>query len=517
MTSRNWGLIRSGAQFEGLMRTVVHFEDPESILFGRPGKDGGQDARSGDETMVFQAKFVGTQTSAAVFKEAAKEATKIANYRVPNHQRFEQWEKITQWRLVTNVLLNPTDHQRWEDEIVPLFAPLGLNASYWSQTELDALVTKHVEIERAYFSGKTRLFLSLPEARAEMAAGDQFLDRDQLVDFIGRREELADIVAFAASEQRFLILHGPGGVGKSRLMLEGATEVARQAPYQVLWGKTESLQRSNDWFETILPERPTLLLLDEPSDPGFIRQLAEQLTGRASRWKVLITVRSPRDLILSQLRSPDLRKRYRREIDVRPLELDESEALCLQLIESGPLAARPSDYKAHASKKLAAFYKGFPMWQALAVHLLERDGELANLPEESGELAERYIREATQEQDGFTAEVLLRLLRWLAALGTVDRNNSRVLQFLQQKIAVESEEKVTELINSLIRRRVLHQRGARDRLVELKPDVIRDHILLTWLVEQTGSDYNPVTPSAEAKALVREQTERLLSGDLDLE
>ena len=500
------------------MRTVVHFEDPESVLFGRPGKDGGQDARSGDGRMVFQAKFVASQSAAEVFKEAAQEASKIRRYRTPGNERFGQWGKVTQWRLVTNALLNPSDHKkRWEDEIVPLFAALSLDAYYWSQTDLDALVTEHPEIDRAYFSGKTRLFLSIPEARAAMAASDQFLERDQLVDFVGRHEELSEIVAFASSEQRFFVLHGPGGVGKSRLMLEGASEAAGEKPYQVLWGNTQSLQRSDDWFDAIIPERPTLLMLDEPSDPGFIRQLAEQLAGRAARWKVLITVRSPRDQILSQLRSPDLVRRFRREIEVRPLDLDESEALCLRLIESGPLAVRPSEYKTNASKKLATFYKGFPMWQALAVYLLERDDELANLPEEAGELARRYVSEIIQEQNGFPPRDVLTILRWLAALGTVDRNSSHILQLLKRKTSIESEEKVTELINSLVRRHALHQRGARDRLVELKPDVIRDHLLLTWLVAQTNSDHEPVTPSAEAKALVKEQTERLLSGDLDLE
>ena len=53
---RNWAAITSGRTFEALASTIVFFEDPGAALFGRPGVDGGQDIRSGDDTLVYQAK-----------------------------------------------------------------------------------------------------------------------------------------------------------------------------------------------------------------------------------------------------------------------------------------------------------------------------------------------------------------------------------------------------------------------------------------------------------------------------
>ena len=44
MAERKWGAITSGATFESLATTIVFFEDPKASLFGRRGKDGGQDA-----------------------------------------------------------------------------------------------------------------------------------------------------------------------------------------------------------------------------------------------------------------------------------------------------------------------------------------------------------------------------------------------------------------------------------------------------------------------------------------
>ena len=53
MANRNWNLITNGATFEALATTLIFFEDPKTALFGRRGKGGGQDARSGDESRVF--------------------------------------------------------------------------------------------------------------------------------------------------------------------------------------------------------------------------------------------------------------------------------------------------------------------------------------------------------------------------------------------------------------------------------------------------------------------------------
>jgi len=106
-------------------------------LFGRPGKDGGQDARSGDGTRVFQAKYHEDGSAAKAIADAKKEAAKIVEYRKPGHARYEQWHGVTHWHLVTNAPFNTTDRQRWDTEVVPLFAAQGLNADYWERTTLD--------------------------------------------------------------------------------------------------------------------------------------------------------------------------------------------------------------------------------------------------------------------------------------------------------------------------------------------------------------------------------------------
>src|SRR5712692_8696105 len=112
MANREWNRITSGAMFEALATTLIFFEDPKAALFGRHGKDGGQDARSGDGTRVFQAKHHEDGSAAKAIADAKQEAAKVVEYRKPGHARSEQWKGVTHWRLVTNASFSDPARQR---------------------------------------------------------------------------------------------------------------------------------------------------------------------------------------------------------------------------------------------------------------------------------------------------------------------------------------------------------------------------------------------------------------------
>ncbi|HBK61444.1 MAG TPA: hypothetical protein DDZ84_11735 [Firmicutes bacterium] len=89
MRDRNWGAITDGVTFEALVARLVFFEDPKAMLFERLGRDGGQDMRSSDGTCVFQAKHHQSPSAAKAIADAKREASKIAAYRQPGHERYE--------------------------------------------------------------------------------------------------------------------------------------------------------------------------------------------------------------------------------------------------------------------------------------------------------------------------------------------------------------------------------------------------------------------------------------------
>ncbi len=254
MAERTWGAITNGATFESLATTLVYFEDSNASLFGRRGKDGGQDARSGDGTRVFQAKHHENGSAAAALRDAKQEAAKIAKYRQPDHARHHQWMNVTHWQLVTNAAFNATDKQKWDTEVAPLFAQQGLTADYyWERENLNALLDKHPEIHRSFFENETRVFLSLPEVKERLQINEPFLRRDRLAPFCGRKNETATIREFLASDKSFLVAHGAGGTGKTRLLVEAGDDIASEGAWHVLWANVESMAATGSWFEAVVP------------------------------------------------------------------------------------------------------------------------------------------------------------------------------------------------------------------------------------------------------------------------
>ncbi len=516
MPNRNWGLITSGATFEALATTLIFFEDPKAALFGRRGKDGGQDARSGDGLRVFQAKHHEDGSATKAIADAKSEAAKIAEYRKPGHFRYLQWKGVTHWRLVTNAVFNPTDRQRWDVEVVPLFMAQGLNPDYWERANLDGLLDKHPEVDRYFFQNETRVLLSLPEIRERLPQEDPFLRRETLTTFRGREAEAKYVRSFLSSDALFLVVHGEGGIGKTRLLVEAGDEIASEGEWQVFWANVASMSSSSTWFDSIVPERTTLLLVDEPDDPQLLRVLSEQLGsrfGRTAKWKVAVSVRSPKNPVLRYLFSPRVKERVQ-ELPIGELSDGAAEEMCFDLLSSGPLNSSPSDWRKDAAHKLAARFSNRPIWLTLAVHVLEVHGDLAKVPDTAADLADQYVTEIIKLQQDANADQVLMLLQYIALLGTINREDKATIELLRGVCKIENDTALLKLLADLVKRRGLTQRGAVQRLVELKPDVLRDHILLSWLSVDIGYGAAPIQPSDDAKNIVIGVRDAVLKGSI---
>jgi hypothetical protein len=512
MAEPKWGVITRGATFESLATTIVFFEDSTAALFGRRGKDGGQDARSGDGTRVFQAKHHEKPSAAAAIRDAKSEATKIEKYREPGHSRHAQWNGVTHWRLVTNAEFNPSAKLKWDKEVVPLFSQQGLVADYWERENLNALLAKHPEIHRSFFENETRVFLSIPEVKERLPGQEPFLRRDALGPFCGRTAEKATIRKFLASDRLFLVIHGAGGTGKTRLLVEAGDEIASDGEWQVLWANVESMAATSAWFEAVVPERATLLLVDEPANETLLQQLAEQLGGRTAKWKVAVSVRSPKDPIFRFLRGARVKPRVE-EFALASLPSADAEAMCFELLETGRLSGLPEDDRRKAAQQLSTRFARFPVWLTLAVQHLEDHGNLKQLPTDAEALADEYLCEVKQSQSEVPAETVRSVLRWVALVGPVNREDEATIELIREGIKANSIVAVRERLASLVRRRALSERGARNRFVELKPDVLRDHVLLRWLTAEVGGA-SPIVASEDAKALLETVRNAALSGSL---
>ncbi|OQA88369.1 MAG: hypothetical protein BWY28_01583 [bacterium ADurb.Bin236] len=514
MSKRNWGMISSHV-FQGFCGTIIYFEDSNATIFDRPGKDGGQDILSGDKQTVYQAKYIGDESASKAISEAKKEATKIKEYRESGHTRHNQWRDVNNWVLMTNAVFNPPDDETWNKQVVPLFREMGLTATYWNQGILDAKLDEHPEIERSYFQNQTRVFLTLPEARERFEYYTPFLSRATNAELIGRDTELDNFDAFLSSDKLFCVICGPGGIGKTKFLIEAGAEKAATKGWQVLWANIAAMT-DGSWYEAIVPERTTLLLVDEPEDEQILQKLMEQIggrTGRSRNWKVALTVRSPKDPIFRYLESSRMKSNCE-FIDLKPIT-DNATEFCLGLINSSnSFSEHPDDWKQNAAEIISSKYDGFPIWISLAIHILEKKGRVGDFPDTADELAEEYLREIYSEQDDFPKEHVQGLLRWTALIRTVNREDDALLKIILNETGIGDITKLRELIKRLIERRVIIKRGAYDRLIEIKPDVIRDYILQEWLIYDPDTASRPLEPSEDAKRIVQAVINNIKQGFL---
>jgi hypothetical protein len=494
-TAYNWSAITDGDVFQSLVSTLVLFEEATARTFIRSGKDGAQDARTADGKQVWQAKHHRSPTISKAIADALEELEKIKEYRKSSNSNYELWKNVTEWTLVTNLEMNAASQLRWENEVLPEFKKEGIGANLWAKEKLEALLTKFPHVAAAYFEGQNRCFLSLAEA-FNQAKSDRIGAAGLRASLEGRQSERGSIEAFLGGTKKLICVHGPGGIGKSRLLL-GVGEIANSKGFEVVWGQEATLSSSSDWFSAITSERRTLLLLDEPKDPRLLDIISEQLSaGGMKTWKVLVSVRSPKDPVLRAVNemSVDLRET---PIELAPLSKAEAETTARQLIENGPLASLPKEKKDRASAALAAAGDRFPVWIVMAVSVLEKDRTLAQLPNNSAGLAAKYVQEVVEFSPPELADQkqINTLIRWLAAYGEISSEDTNVLAFLAQETALSTEAAVHECLNSLVQRKFVVRRGVGGRLYSIRPDVVREFVVRDWLTQQADGKFE-ATPAA---------------------
>ena len=494
----NWAMIQTGATFQSLVNTLLLFEHAGTRVFGRAGKDAGLDALSENKKVAYQYKYHSGASFAKTISDAKGELAKITIYRQPTDSRYSHWEQVTDWIFVTNVTTNPNDQKRWDDEIIPNFARLNLTATLWGLERMTALLTKHSHVANAYFEGQNRCFLSLGEAY-EFTSEEEIGAIGLEVPFVGREADVAKIDAFLAEDKKKLLcVQGPGGIGKSRLLLELGNK-AETKGYQILWGMEASLSNNQQWYSAIPYTLQTLLFLDEPQDPNLVNVLIEQLripNGQARTWKVIFAVRSPNDPVLKAVSNMPAAMRDDTLV-MSPLSQEQSKYLALSLINKSQLSSCPAAEKDNLADHLSRLGDKYPIWIAMAVNTLAKHGNLSSLPQNAEEIARKYLSEVIELGSSHICShrQLEEALRWLAIYEEINIEDYPLLQFLSQQSEFANTDQFVECLNSVSRRKFIVRRGANQRLYSIKPDVMRDYIVRDWLIQGSDNAYEP-TPSA---------------------
>lgn len=481
----NWSGF-DGAEFESLVHSLLFFEEPDVILFGRPGKDNGQDAISGDKTHVYQAKY----GSALGIKDAvARSKIELDNIRkklCPDNEDYKYWSNVKHWTLVANFAKNPSDQAKWESEIVSAYSDLHIDLDYWDAAQLESLLLKYPDVEQAYFSGRNRSFVGLWEAR-------RFVEKGIYGEyFFGTKafsweEHFAKVDEFAASPaKRFMFVYGKAEIGKTRFLYESASRMSANG-WRVFWGLADSMSCSDAWMTGITgANKKICLIVDAPKSSRLVNSIYEQLgTIDKCSWKVIVSCQQYE--FNDWFRGNSLRSDTDC-IELTALSEKSTKDFVAEFAHSFELTL-PN----RASEGLFTLTRGVPGWIVLILGHSHKNQVPLSLDFHLLDAVSEEVRKAMDVWDSTSRERRLNVLRWVCAWKTIavengTENEDPIIAFLGEELKIQPE-LIYDDLKSLVEKGLLVCWGRNRRIYTVEPMLVRQHVLCEWLLERDDSTY----------------------------
>ena len=483
MNQLNWSIF-NGASFESLVHSVLFFEDPTVILFGRPGADAGQDAITRDKTHVYQAKYGKNLTFSDAIKRAKDELTKIRDYKKENSSNFQYWKNVNHWTLVCNATINPSDYAKWEDEIIKPFANLGMELDYWDATILEAKLINYPDVKNAYFGGQNRCLLGMWEAREHLEKGflgknffkSQFLNQSQAFQVFDDFQK--------DSTKSLLILKGEFGSGKTRFLYESALKVCENE-ITSFWGLSPSMGISDSWFLGITNSKKELYLIVDNVSLSLLDRIYDQLSivGRSS-WKVIVSLNN--DIQAIHL------EKYKQRNDtlvttLAPLSPDDITSYIKAF------GYDPKKFKLNSiEQRLYDLTSGNPLTLSIMLSENSPNNRDFTLTQNVLTIVNNCIRvRLARNNFNDLVQKQRHLLRWIAVYKTIHIHHSHENPSLYDFLCQETNSTASELndaLNALVENNLLIRWGENETHYTIDSDLICREILQEWLLQKNNNN-----------------------------
>ncbi len=498
----NWNIIKDGETFQSLMNTLIIFDDHKAKIFGRKGKDSAIDASSGDGKIIFQHKLRATPSE--IISAALDDLEQIKKYRKnKTDPNYSLWKDIKKWCLTTNVAFNPNDLKKWEEKVIPAFKNEGFDEiKIWYKSIIESKLINYPEITNAFFEGRNRIFLSLPEIEY-IFKQKKFSKYGLDIDFIGRQKDFEKVEKFIGSDNKYILpIHGSGGVGKTRFIFEASKKNLENQWGDVYWVNIEEMESSNNWSNTLVPGRKTLLILDEPTEPNLLISLFERISLQSINttcWKAIIITRTPKDPVINILRDAK-HTIIAPEIIIEPLIQEKADTLIDRLINIFNLENIQSENMKRLKSFISKQCKNYPIWIIFIMYLLKEKRNNFDPPKDEWGLAKLYLNEVLQyfPEKYCSKPQFNKIIQWLALYQPLNVEDVNLLRFIKEDTKMMTEKNVLSSLDNLLQRGFINKRG---RLLEINPDVIRDYILRNWLLQDKFNS-NKFEPSSECDKIV---------------
>lgn len=304
-----------------------------------------------------------------------------------------------------------------------------------------------------------------------LLTADEFADRceqDALVShegaMVGREQVLDQIVSDLEGPSRITILHGPGGIGKTRLLLALPDIIPENLQLWYTRTEAESVERD---LAALDRNRQHVIVVDDAHRFAPLPHLREILINPSCAGKVKLVL-STRSVFSEYVtfRLPQIPGDQIAYLELVPL----TNADIDHLLQNDPCNIADGNVR----RTLIALAEGNPLIAQLGARLAQRSREVVGLTRD--EVLTHYFDELIHD----LAEVgyddrYVRYLEVLAALGTLDMGNEALRQRVQEVVGISSAEEeriVARLVGSGLVERYW-------KTLKIASEVLADHILVS--------------------------------------
>lgn len=287
----------------------------------------------------------------------------------------------------------------------------------------------------------------------------------------GRDADLADLdQALTDDEQPVVLLLGPGGIGKTRILKDGVERFAR-LHRKALVRFLSTAQEADATSLAKLGDRPKLLVIDDAHDREGLKLLIEFAINPRNRTKLLIASRPyaeqriRNDLALYTIVDPPT-------VSLKRLDRTALRALVVGvLVEFGGAPEWADPILAAASDS--------PLVAAMAARVVAVDGKIPELARGEAKLRRFILSRFADVVTGdlgtnADAALLRRVLEVLALIQPFHIDDRRVVELVTVTTTGISADDVPRALKMLVEGGVLYKRGA---LYRLMPDLLGDFLI----------------------------------------
>ncbi len=291
---------------------------------------------------------------------------------------------------------------------------------------------------------------------------------------VGRDGLLAQIKSLLAESPDVIVLHGSGGIGKTRFLLDLPKIIPSETSLRYVRIRAESIE--ND-LASLDGNSRHVIVVDDAHRFGLLHQLGDILVTSklASKVTLVLVTRSVfKDSVTEKLGY--LAGDQVSEIEVKPLENIDID----QLLQTPPYEIIHDDTR-HILVRIA---KGDPLIAGVAARLVQRGESVINLNHE--QVLTRYLNEIIHQlaEAGYD-DHYINYLEILAGLGTIDLNNQELREKVQKVVNISQSDE-DRVISRLVSAGIVERYW---KTIKITSEVLADHILLHHFFQTKQADY----------------------------